>query len=192
MGDGVNIAARLEGIAKPGPHLLPVRGTLTGRSRGGSISRSSDLGQTELKNITEPDQGLFARGRREPSPRCSTQRQLRSGRKAGAAIVDRSRPAVCEGRAATPKHEHFVDGVTGDPDHRPRANCQFVHRRAKHRLHVQGQVRRRQAARPRIERSLYPGRHHPARREPYAGQRAAHRRDDRPPSLGGPVRQADG
>jgi class 3 adenylate cyclase len=37
MGDGINIAARLEGVAKPGAICL--RRTRTGRSRGGSISR---------------------------------------------------------------------------------------------------------------------------------------------------------
>jgi class 3 adenylate cyclase len=38
MGDGVNIAARLEGVARPGTICLSEQ--RTGRSRGGSISRS--------------------------------------------------------------------------------------------------------------------------------------------------------
>ena len=39
MGDGVNIAARLEGVAKPGSSASPSK--RTGRSRDGSISRSA-------------------------------------------------------------------------------------------------------------------------------------------------------
>jgi adenylate cyclase len=39
MGDGVNIASRLEGVAKPGPSVFPSRPT--GRSRAGSISPST-------------------------------------------------------------------------------------------------------------------------------------------------------
>jgi TolB-like protein/class 3 adenylate cyclase len=52
MGDGVNIAARLEGIAKPGAICLSedayrqVRGRLN--------LKVSDLGSTQLKNIAEP------------------------------------------------------------------------------------------------------------------------------------------
>ena len=43
MGDGVNIAARLEGIAKPGA-----------KSRGGSIWRSAISAPPNSKNIAEP------------------------------------------------------------------------------------------------------------------------------------------
>ena len=39
MGDGVNIAARLEGIGEPGAICSPSKPI--GRSRGGSISRSA-------------------------------------------------------------------------------------------------------------------------------------------------------
>src|SRR6202140_4188502 len=52
MGDGVNIAARLEGIAQPGAiclsgdAYLPVRGRLD--------LGVTDLGQTQLNNIAEP------------------------------------------------------------------------------------------------------------------------------------------
>jgi adenylate cyclase len=52
MGDGVNIAARLEGIAKPGAICLSEDAY---RQVKGRLDLAvSDLGQTQLKNIAEP------------------------------------------------------------------------------------------------------------------------------------------
>ena len=52
MGDGVNIAARLEGIAKPGAICLSEDAY---RQVKGRLDLTvSDLGETELKNIAEP------------------------------------------------------------------------------------------------------------------------------------------
>ncbi|MGB6565814.1 MAG: adenylate/guanylate cyclase domain-containing protein, partial [Xanthobacteraceae bacterium] len=52
MGDGVNIAARLEGIAKPGTICLSEDAYRQVRARLDLVV--SDLGQTQLKNIAEP------------------------------------------------------------------------------------------------------------------------------------------
>src|SRR5499427_5587489 len=52
MGDGVNIAARLEGIAKPGTICLSEDAYRQVKSR--LDLAVSDLGATQLKNITEP------------------------------------------------------------------------------------------------------------------------------------------
>jgi class 3 adenylate cyclase len=52
MGDGVNIASRLEGVAKPGAICLSEDAYRQVRSRLDLIV--SDLGETQLKNITEP------------------------------------------------------------------------------------------------------------------------------------------
>jgi adenylate cyclase len=52
MGDGVNIAARLEGLAKPGAICLSEDAN---RQVKGRLEMSvSDLGQTQLKNIADP------------------------------------------------------------------------------------------------------------------------------------------
>ena len=52
MGDGVNIAARLEGIAKPGAICLSEDAYRQVKGRLDLVV--SDLGHTELKNIAEP------------------------------------------------------------------------------------------------------------------------------------------
>ena len=52
MGDGVNIAARLEGIAKPGTICLSEDAYRQVKQR--LDLAVSDLGPTELKNIADP------------------------------------------------------------------------------------------------------------------------------------------
>ena len=52
MGDGVNIAARLEGIAKPGGICLSEQAYW--QVKGRLDLKVSDLGPTQLKNIAEP------------------------------------------------------------------------------------------------------------------------------------------
>src|SRR6201997_2802703 len=52
MGDGVNIAARLEGLAKPGAICLSEDAYRQVKSR--LDLKVSDLGATQLKNIAEP------------------------------------------------------------------------------------------------------------------------------------------
>ena len=52
MGDGVNIAARLEGIAKPGAICLSEQAYW--QVKGRLEMAVCDLGATQLKNIAEP------------------------------------------------------------------------------------------------------------------------------------------
>ena len=106
MGDGVNIAARLEGIAKPGAICLSEDAY---RQVKGRLDLAvSDLGPTQLKNIADPirvyslDVGhpaqtkaaLAAATEKNPSPRLSM-------------VV---LPFANIG--GDPEQEHFVDGVT--------------------------------------------------------------------------------
>ena len=62
MGDGVNIAARLEGIAEPGAICLSEDAYRQVKRR--LDLAVTDLGATQLKNIAETDPGLFAGSRR--------------------------------------------------------------------------------------------------------------------------------
>ena len=89
MGDGVNIAARLEGIAKPGAICLSEDAYR--QVKGRLDLMVSDLGQTELKNIAEPIRVYSLEvGRRHASPDAGRARR-EDGRPA--AHVD-GRPAV--------------------------------------------------------------------------------------------------
>jgi adenylate cyclase len=106
MGDGVNIAARLENIAKPGATCLSED---TYRQVKGRLDLAvSDLGLTQLKNIAEPIRvyslrvGHPAQARYAPSPAAENSTPPRLSM-----VV---LPFANIGRGA--EQEHFVDGVT--------------------------------------------------------------------------------
>jgi TolB-like protein/class 3 adenylate cyclase len=106
MGDGVNIAARLEGIAKPGAICLSEDAY---RQVKGRLDLAvSDLGPIQLKNIVEPirvyslQEGVPAHG--EPTPAPGSEK---SGPPRLSIVV---MPFANIG--GDPEQEHFVDGVT--------------------------------------------------------------------------------
>ncbi len=116
MGDGVNIAARLEGIAEPGAICLSEQAYW--QVKGRLDLAVSDLGPIQLKNIAEPirvyslDVGAPAAGEARARPR--------AGKIRPAAPLDR-RPAVRQyrrrrGAGAFRRRGH------GEPDDRPLAH----------------------------------------------------------------------
>ena len=106
MGDGVNIAARLEGIAKPGAICLSEQAYW--QVKGRLDLAVSDLGPTQLKNIAEPirvysvDVGQLAHAKPAPAlaPEKSAPPRL--------SIVVLPFANI----GGDPQQEHFVDGVT--------------------------------------------------------------------------------
>jgi TolB-like protein/Tfp pilus assembly protein PilF len=105
MGDGVNIAARLEGIAKPGTICLSEDAYR--QVKGRLDLKVSDLGATQLKNIAEPirayalDLGQIASAKRtSPAP------EKREPPRLSLVVL----PFANIG--GVPEHEYFVDGVT--------------------------------------------------------------------------------
>jgi TolB-like protein/class 3 adenylate cyclase len=106
MGDGVNIAARLEGIAKPGAICLS--DDAYRQVKGRLDLAVTDLGPTQLKNIAEPirvyslDVGQPAEAK--PAPGLAPEK---SGPPRLSMVV---LPFANIG--GDPSHEHFVDGVT--------------------------------------------------------------------------------
>jgi TolB-like protein/class 3 adenylate cyclase len=106
MGDGVNIAARLEGIAKPGAICLSEDAYRQVKSR--LDLKVSDLGATQLKNIAEPihvyslEVGRPVEAKPAPAP-----------------VSEKSAPPrrsmvvlPLANIGADPELEHFADGIT--------------------------------------------------------------------------------
>ena len=106
MGDGVNIAARLEGIAEPGAICLSEDAYRQVKGRLDLAVR--DLGPTQLKNIAEPirvyslDVGAPAQAKPAPAPASEKSAPPRLS------IVVLPFANIGGG----PEQEHFVDGVT--------------------------------------------------------------------------------
>jgi TolB-like protein/class 3 adenylate cyclase len=106
MGDGVNIAARMEGICKPGAICLSEDAYR--QVKGRLALEVTDLGSTELKNIAEPirvysvDVGQAARAKPAPATALTKPAPPRLS------IV--VLPFANIGGGA--EQEHFVDGVT--------------------------------------------------------------------------------
>jgi TolB-like protein/class 3 adenylate cyclase len=106
LGDGVNIAARLEGLCEPGSVLIS--GTAYDHVRGKIGAAFVDLGPTQLKNIAEPIRvyslqvGVPAQAKpaRVPAPEKSAPPRL--------SIVVLPFANIGGG----PEQDHIVDGVT--------------------------------------------------------------------------------
>ena len=118
MGDGVNIAARLEGIAQPGAICLSEDAYRQVRAR--LDLEVSDLGQTHLKNIVEPVRvyslqvGLPAQAK--PSAPIATVRADNEEKPASLALPDKPSIAVLpfQNMSGDPEQEYFVDGMVED------------------------------------------------------------------------------
>ena len=113
MGDGVNIAARLEGIAEPGAICLSEDAYRQVKSR---LDMSvSDLGPTQLKNIAEP-LGVFALqvgGAVADTPRTS-EPQIAKGPAQGAGGKASIAVLPFTNMTNDPEQEYFVDGMVED------------------------------------------------------------------------------
>src|SRR6202041_2271159 len=106
MGDGVNIAARLEGIAEPGAICLSEDAY---RQVKGRLDLAViDLGLTQLKNIAEPIR-VYSLGVGDPAQ--AKPAQAKSPKKSAPPRLSMVvLPFANIG--GDPSHEHFVDGVT--------------------------------------------------------------------------------
>ena len=231
MGDGVNIAARLEGIAAPGAICLSEDAYRQVRQR--LDLKVSDLGATQLKNIAEPvrvyslEVGQPAEAKPAPAAIAAVKPEARPPPRKSAwlsrwpALAGRRRSSasgaaggwyLLGGRltkpaqaahlsivvlpfanlSGDPAQDYFADGITENlTTELSRIKDSFVIARNT-AFTYKGKSRRRQRDRQGARRSLRARRLGPARPEPGAGQRAAHRRGIRRASLGRAVRGGRG
>jgi adenylate cyclase len=102
MGDGVNIAARLEGVAQPGAICLSEQAYW--QVKGRLDLKVIDLGPTELKNIAEPIR-VYSLDVSEPARPKTAPEKLAPPRLSLVVL-----PFATIG--GDPEHDFFVDGVT--------------------------------------------------------------------------------
>ena len=113
MGDGVNIAARLEGIAAPGSICLSEDAYRQVKSRLDLLV--SDLGETRLKNIAEPIRvyslQVGATARPKPEPQAEP-----VAASAVSAVPEKPSIGILPftNMSGDPEQEYFVDGMVED------------------------------------------------------------------------------
>ncbi|TMJ37571.1 MAG: adenylate/guanylate cyclase domain-containing protein [Alphaproteobacteria bacterium] len=116
MGDGVNIAARLEGVAAPGAICLSEDAYRQVKARLDLLV--SDLGQTQLKNIAEPvriyslEVGGAAKAKSAPPVDAVATKSAGQP----SALPDKPSIAVLPftNMSGDPEQEYFVDGMVED------------------------------------------------------------------------------
>ena len=120
MGDGVNIAARLEGIAKPGAICLSEDAY---RQVKGRLDLAvTDLGPTQLKNIAEPIRVYSLEVGQPAQAKPATAAKAPTGPKealAACASGRRDRRVACRGRRAAPCISSARTGPRLSPRARP-------------------------------------------------------------------------
>jgi adenylate cyclase len=113
MGDGVNIAARLEGVAQPGAICLSEDAYR--QVKGRLDLPVTDLGQTQLKNIAEPVRAYSLQvGPPAQAKPDATQSEARSA--VGRAPPDKPSIAVLPfaNMSGDAEQEYFADGISED------------------------------------------------------------------------------
>jgi adenylate cyclase len=116
MGDGVNIAARLEGIAKPGTICLSEDAYRQVKRR--LDLAVSDLGATQLKNIAEPVRvySLEVGKAGQAKPATQPEAAVREAPPPHLALPDKPSIAVLafQNMSGDPEQEYFADGMVED------------------------------------------------------------------------------
>ena len=107
FGDGVNIAARLEGQAEPGGICLS--GDAYRQAKGKVGVGFEDLGEHELKNVAEPVRVYRIAGDRSSTSAASSARET-------LALPDKPSIAVLpfDNMSGDPEQEYFADGIVED------------------------------------------------------------------------------
>jgi adenylate cyclase len=116
MGDGVNIAARLEGVAKPGAICLSEDAYRQVRAR--LDMAVSDLGETKLKNITEPVRVYSLQVGLPTQAKPATQSDPPAQERAAARRTLPDKPSIAvlpfANMSGDVEQEYFADGISED------------------------------------------------------------------------------
>jgi TolB-like protein/class 3 adenylate cyclase len=112
FGDGVNIAARLEGIAEPGG--VCISDDAQRQIRGKVDIAFDDMGEQTLKNITEPMRAW--RLQIDPSVPSTAAAKTSAGPAQWLALPDKPSIAVLpfQNMSGDPEQEYFADGMVED------------------------------------------------------------------------------
>ena len=115
MGDGVNIAARLEGVAQPGAICLSEDAYRQVKAR---LDLSvSDLGATQLKNIAEPVRVYSLQVGLPVQATSSAPSEVRLARTSAAAVLP-DKPSIAvlpfANMSGDVEQEYFADGISED------------------------------------------------------------------------------
>jgi adenylate cyclase len=106
-GDGVNIAARLEGLAEPGGICLS--GDAFRQAKGKIEAEFEDMGEQDLKNVAEPVRVYRIAGDRSGVGAASPAKEpLKLPDKPSVAVLP------FENLSGDPEQEYFADGMTRD------------------------------------------------------------------------------
>jgi adenylate cyclase len=136
MGDGINVAARLEGIADPGGVCLSEDAYRQVRDR--VKEEFIDLGEKNLKNIARPLRAYAIKSVSSwPSPEAQAPAPSKASPPRLSIVV---LPFANIG--GDPEQEYFTDGVT-ECLTTDLAHLWLLRDRAEHRIYVQGQTLRR-------------------------------------------------
>jgi adenylate cyclase len=116
MGDGVNIAARLEGIARPGCICLSEDAYRQVKAR--LNLEVSDLGLTRLKNIVEPIRTYSIEVGKPPQAKPVTQTEPTPSENSSQRLSLPDRPSIAvlafQNMSGDPEQEYFADGMVED------------------------------------------------------------------------------
>ncbi len=116
MGDGINIAARLEGIAEPGAICLSEDAYRQVKAR--LDLQVSDLGATQLKNILDPVRVYSLQVGLPAQAKPSAPVEVKSEDKPSARLALPDKPSIAvlpfQNMSDDPSQDYFVDGMVED------------------------------------------------------------------------------